>query len=213
MSYSDFKTIDEVIDKFSLEVISEPFADRLAIEIEDYPFAKIKGKVQNEMSFVNEVTICEDIIKPILDLVAEKYSNLFVWSHVPYNVDPDEGLKGEPDYLIAPKIKYRSMALPPLCVIEAKQEKFDEGWAQALAEMVAASRQGVKVCYASVTTGDIWMFGQMESGRSFTKDPRKISATTDLQWVFDALNWMFDKANEQVQPGGLNQPEWNGVRK
>ncbi|EDN68596.1 conserved hypothetical protein [Beggiatoa sp. PS] len=198
MSYGDFKTIDEVVDKFSLQVVSKPFIERLALEIENYPFAKIERKLQDEMSFVNEVTICEDIIKPILDLVAEKYSNLFVWSHVPYNVEPDEGLKGEPDYLIAPKIKYRSMALPPLCVIEAKQEKFDEGWAQALAEMVAASRQGVKICYASVTTGDIWMFGQLKNGHFFTKDTRKISATTDLQWVFDSLNWMFSKANEQV---------------
>jgi len=199
MSYGDFKTIDEVVDKFSIQVISKPFIERLAIEIEDYPFSKIERKLQDEMSFVNEVTICEDIIKPILDLVAEKYSTLFVWSHVSYNVEPNEGLKGEPDYLIAPKIKYRSMALPPLCVIEAKQEKFDEGWAQALAEMVAASKQGVKICYASVTTGDIWMFGQLESGQSFTRDTRKISATTDLQWVFDTLNWLFKKASEQVQ--------------
>jgi len=198
MSYGDFKTIDEVVDKFSIQVVSKPFIERLAIEIEDYPFAKIERKLQDEMSFVNEVTICEDIIKPILDLVAEKYSNLFVWSHVPYNVEPNEGLKGEPDYLIAPKIKYRSMALPLLCVIEAKQQKFDEGWAQALAEMVAASRQGVKICYVSVTTGDIWMFGQLENSQFFTKDTRKISATTDLQWVFEILNWMFSKANEQV---------------
>jgi len=150
------------------------------------------------MSFINEVTICEDIIKPILDLVAEKYNKLFVWSHMPYNVAPEEGLKGEPDYLIASRIKYRSMALPPLCIIEAKPEKFDEGWAQALAEMVAASKQGLKVCYASVTTGDIWMFGQLENGKYFTKDVIKISATTDLQWIFDTLNWMFSKADEQI---------------
>jgi len=64
--------------------------------------------------------------------------------------------------------------------------------------MVAASKQGVKTCYAAVTTGDIWMFGQLENGRIFTKDVRKISATTDLQWVFDTLNWMFNQANEQV---------------
>jgi hypothetical protein len=38
----------------------------------------------------------------------------------------------------------------------------------------------------------------LESGKFFTKDTRKISATTDLQWVFDILNWMFSKANEQV---------------
>jgi hypothetical protein len=40
------------------------------------------------------------------------------------------------------------------------------------------------------------MFGRLEKG-TFTRDSRKISATTDLQWVFDTLNWIFSKANEQ----------------
>ena len=74
----------------------------------------------------------------------------------------------------------RIIMLSYLCVIEAKQEKFDEGWPQALAEMVAASRQGVKVCYASVTTGDIWMFGQLEKGKLFTRDSSDNGSTMGI---------------------------------
>jgi hypothetical protein len=48
-------------------------------------------------------------------------------------------LIGEPDYLIAPKTKYGGMAVPPLYIIEAKKERFEKGWAKALAEMVASS--------------------------------------------------------------------------
>jgi len=48
------------------------------------------------------------------------------------------------------------MDVPPLCVIEAKKEDWDEGWAPALAEMYAASIQGATVCYAVVTSGEQW---------------------------------------------------------
>jgi len=112
MSYSNFKTIDEVIDRFRIEVKSAPFFDSRTLEIDNYPFLKIEKNIHDDMSYVNEITICEDIIKPILNLVAEKYTNLFVWSHISYLVEPDEGLTGEPDYLIAPKIKYRTMTPP-----------------------------------------------------------------------------------------------------
>jgi len=86
------------------------------------------------------------------------------------------------------------MSLPPLCIIEAKQEKFDEGWAQALAEMVAASSQGMTVCYGVVTTGKFWEFAKLE-GTLFIKYPVSISATNNLQQVFDVLNWMFNIAH------------------
>jgi len=39
MSYGDFKTIDEVVEKFDLKVVTEPFIERLPI--------KINGKMQN----------------------------------------------------------------------------------------------------------------------------------------------------------------------
>jgi hypothetical protein len=85
-------------------------------------------KLNSPMSFINEVAICEDIIKPILNLVEKKYPLLYVWSHVSYNVDKEKGLVGEPDYLIASMTNQALMSIPPLCVIEARQEKFDEGW-------------------------------------------------------------------------------------
>jgi len=106
-----------------------------------------------------------------------------------------KGLVGEPDYLIAPKTKYGDMDVPPLCVIEAKKDDFEEGWTQALAEMVAASLQGRKICYSVVTMANIREFGNL-GNRVFTRDPTKFSATVNLQEVFDVLNWMFHIANE-----------------
>ncbi|MCP4697892.1 MAG: hypothetical protein GY862_13730 [Gammaproteobacteria bacterium] len=198
MPYGNFKSVSKVARKFKLKVKGKTFINRVEVEISEAHFSDIMARLSDSMNFINEVTVCERIIRPILDLVEVKYKLLHIWSHVPYNVDKKKGLAGEPDYLIAPRTQYGDMSIPPLCVIEAKQEKFDEGWAQALAEMVAASSQGAKICYGVVTTGKIWEFGKLKS-ESFTKDPASVSATDDLQKVFGILNWLFNVANSSIR--------------
>ena len=194
MPYGKFESIEDVAGKFDIEVVDKSIIDMLDIQIPDYPFSEITKRLNDSMSFINEVTICEDIIKPILTQISARYKSLYIWSHVAYNVDKDKGLVGEPDYLIATRTKHGGMGIPSLCVMEAKKENWEKGWAQTLAEMYAAETMGAKVCYSVVTTGDVWMFGQLENS-IFTKDPVKISATRELQVVFNVLNWVFDKAN------------------
>jgi len=198
MSYGSFKSVSEVARKFKLKVKEKPFINRLDIEISEVYFSDMKVRLSDSMNFINEATICERIIRPILDLVEVKYELLRIWSHVSYNVDTEKGLVGEPDYLIAPRTQYGDMSIPPLCVIEASPEKFEEGWAQALAEMVAASFQGAKIAYGVVTTGKTWEFAELKDN-VYTKDPASVSATDDLQKVFDILNGLFDVANSSIE--------------
>jgi len=195
MSYGNFKEVSEVARKFNIEVVDDFFIEQKEIKIPELYFFDLIKKLNSSLNFINEVTICETIIRPILDRVAEYYDNLDIWSHVPYNVDIKKGLAGEPDYLVAPRTKYGDMEKPMLCIMEAKQEKFDEGWAQALAEMVASTVLGADRCYSVVTTGKTWEFGKLENN-VFTKHPIRISATSDLQQVFDSLNWLFYKINK-----------------
>ncbi|KOR32422.1 hypothetical protein TI05_07325 [Achromatium sp. WMS3] len=195
MPYSQFETIEEVADKFDIEVTDKNIIKMLEIEIAHYPFSEITNRLQDSMSFINETTICEDIIKPILLQIKKQYSSLYIWSHVAYNVDKDNGLFGEPDYLIAARAKHGGMNIPPLCIMEAKKENWDKGWAQTLAEMYAASTQGAATCYGVVTTGKAWEFGQLHN-KIFAKDPNHISATDNLQKVFDILNWLFNEVDK-----------------
>lgn len=194
MAYSSFKSISEVARKFDLKVIDALFINEKPIQIPTLHFNELEIKLRSSINFINEVTICETIIRPMLDIVATEYTNLAVWSHVTYNVDAEQGLYGEPDYLIAPRTKYGDMARPAICIIEAKQEKFEEGWAQAVAEMVASSLLKAEVCYSAVTTGKIWEFGQLKDS-CFIKHPISLSATHNLQKTFDILNWMFYESN------------------
>jgi hypothetical protein len=193
MSYGKFNTIEEVARKFDIEVANKTaFVSQKEIKILDTLLVILTENINDDISFINETTICERIISPILNIVSRNYEQLNVWSHVPYNIDEKQGLVGEPDYLIAPRTKYGSMAKPSLCVIEAKRDDFDKGWAQAMAEMVASSLLDAKICYGIVTTGKIWEFGKLENN-VFTIDPISISATDNLPKTFNTLNWMFDK--------------------
>ena len=192
MPYGKFESISEVARLFDIEVSdNKTFVDKLKIDVPHLDFKRIEKKLSDDLNFINETTICERIISPILELISDNYESLKIWSHVPYNVDKEKGLVGEPDYLVAQKTKYGDMDIPPLCIIEAKRDDFEEGWTQALAEMVAASIQGRKICYGVVTTGNTWDFGNLEN-KVFTRDPKKFSATVNLQEIFDVLNWMFD---------------------
>ncbi len=194
MPYGKFESIAEVARKFDITVSSNAsFVEQREATIPDHDFSRIEKKLVDDLNFINETTICERIISPILELVSEQYESLKIWSHVPYNVDQEKGLVGEPDYLVAPRTKYGDMGTPPLCIVEAKKDNFEEGWTQALAEMVAASLQGREECYGVVTTGKIWQFGKLKNN-IFSKDISQISATRELQLVFDTLNWMFYQA-------------------
>jgi len=89
------------------------------------------------------------------------------------------------------------MAVPPICVIEAKQDKFDEGWTlKALAEMVAAAQQGSTICYGIVATGKAWEFGKLENS-VFIREPDQVT-TRDLQDLFDTLNWIVSLAEKNT---------------
>ncbi len=201
MSFGSFKTVGEVARKFDIEVADRlAFTHQKAMDVPELMQAMIVESMNDGISFINEITICERIISPILNIVSRHYERLNVWSHVTYNVNEAEGLVGEPDYLIAPKTKYGEMARPSLCVIEAKRDNFEEGWAQALAEMAATATLDAPLCYGVVTTGKTWEFGKLEMGK-FVIDTVSVSATDNLQRTFDTLNWMFGDIALRLEAG------------
>ncbi len=205
MGFSNFKSEIEVAKRFKLKTDTEPFVKTLTLKnIPNYKFEEIQENFKDPLSFLSESATCEDIIKPILKVLDKCYPNFRVWSHVSYNVDPDNGLSGIPDFLVAPTTNIRGeFGIPPICVVEAKKADWDQGWAQALAEMYAASTQGATMCYGIVTTGEDWQFGKFDrENLLFIKQMNKISVLDDndepsnLQKLFDTLNWLFDQANK-----------------
>jgi len=199
MSYGKFERIEQVSDKFEIKVKRASFIDAMDIKVDEFFLLRMGRALLKDVNFVNEDAIRQHIIAPMLDIVSDNYEELEVWSEVTYTVDEKLDLDGKPDYLIAPYADNGGISTPPICVIEAKEKDWKKGWAQALAEMYAASTQSANICYGVVTTGEFWQFGKLEEGKIFTRDPFKLSAIENLPKVLNTLNWLFKKASEQIQ--------------
>ncbi len=85
-----------------------------------------------------------------------------------------------------------------VCISEAKKENFNEGWAQILSEMIAAQivneNQSLDI-YGIVSTGKFWEFAKLNQ-KIFSKEIVAISATENLQKLFNFLNWIIKTAKK-----------------
>nr|VFK61847.1 MAG: hypothetical protein BECKTUN1418D_GA0071000_11615 [Candidatus Kentron sp. TUN] len=101
MAYGTFKTVEEVATKFDIEVAEKTaFMGEKALEVPALLFDMIMESLGDNTNFINEVTICERIISPTLTVVSRYNKGLKIWSHVPYNIDEQAGLVGEPDCFV-----------------------------------------------------------------------------------------------------------------
>ncbi len=104
----------------------------------------------------------EESKKLIIDLICEEvlhnFKHLKVWKSAALS---DEETIGYVDYLIAERQAY--LEAPFLCIVEAKKDDFEQGFAQCLPEMKAcqynnSKLQAVVEVYGIVTNGDGWKF-------------------------------------------------------
>lgn len=200
MSYGTFKTLEEVGNKFNIEFKNESFLQEMLIEIPELFIKFLKNNLENKRNYISENSICETMISPILLLVSERHQ-LPVWSHVKFDVSIEEGLAGIPDFILAPVSKTGlNFTNPIVCVAEVKKENFDEGWTQALCEMIAAQKfneKNKKTIYGIATSGEIWKFGKLNENK-FIIDPKAYSATMDIQRLFNVLNWFIGESKKSL---------------
>ena len=111
----------------------------------------------------------EFMIAPILlEIRGLVGTGISLFSGVEFNVDFDQGLIGVCDFLLAKSTQNMFLEAPILTVVEAKNESFKNGIAQAAAEMVAAQifneREGSPQprMYGAVTIGNEWQFLRLE---------------------------------------------------
>lgn len=122
-----------------------------------------------------------------------------MWGHKSLNYD--ENLSGFPEYILARRSPLGKVVFdkPYFLLVEAKQDKFDEGWAQCLAEMVAVEKLNDELkftVFGIVSNGAIWQFGKLDES-SFTKNiiPYTIY---ELDKLFAAVNYVFQQCDSQL---------------
>jgi hypothetical protein len=201
MAFSNYKSISSVIKKFQIKYVQSNFM----LEVE-FP-AKESFKEELDLLFTDGVidnsedAICENLIYPVLKEVWKPYrSKLTLWSHEALTYDED--LSGIPDYTVTQRNSLSTIVFdkPYFLMVEAKQDKFEEGWSQCLAEMIAVQRINddfVSDVFGIVSNGKIWQFGKLV-GDVFTRN-KNLYMIQDLDKLFAAVNYIFQQCELKIQ--------------
>lgn len=200
MSFSSYKSISTILKEFQITYTEADFIVETAFNIPEYFREDLQLVMRDGVVNNSEFAICENLIYPILKEVWKYYRSQFiVWSHQFLNYD--ENLYGFPEYILAKRSPLGKVVFdqPYLLLVEAKQDKFDEGWGQCLAEMVAAQRLNGDppfTVFGIVSNGQFWQFGQLETN-IFTKNIT-IYGIQELDTLFAAVNYIFAECALQL---------------
>jgi hypothetical protein len=200
MAFSSYKTIGEVLKAFQVTYTEANFVVEIPFDISNYFREDLETVMREGVVDNSEFAICENLIYPVLKEVWKRYSSKFIlWSHQSLNYD--EKLSGFPEYILAKRSPLGKVVFdkPYFILVEAKQDNFEAGWAQCLAEMIAAGRLNNELqitIFGIVSNGGLWQFGKLE-GNSFT---RNIAPYTiyELEKLFAAVNFVFQQCESQL---------------
>lgn len=191
MSVDDFKDLEDILRHFGLRFQFNQFIDLKnppKIELAPFLLEDLEFGLTHWGTDDKEAFICEFLIVPILKEVWKRHPDLNLFSHVPIQADE---LKLIPDYLVSAKTRtgWKRLHSPLLLVVEAKDEKFEAGWFQALLQLVICQKiNGMNEIpiLAIVTTGDLWQFGKLEK-ECFVRHPIPLSIRKpeDLLGILD----------------------------
>ncbi len=198
MAFSDFKTISEVQEKFSIKYASNDFFGVEAKDPSEQFLKELEFSQQHIDFFTSEEARCEVVIFPILREIYKDYAeNYGLW--VKKSIAYDETLNGTPDYLIATKseLGITVVGMPLIMMVEAKKNDFELGWGQCLAELVAAQKINDDTTFpvhGIVTDGILWQFGRLV-GNVFTRNRSNFSLD-NLPSLFGAVDSVFKAIQE-----------------
>ncbi|MEH2115627.1 hypothetical protein [Nostoc sp.] len=196
MAFINYKSISTVIKKFQIKYVQSNFLLEVYFPVEqsfkdELDLLFTDGVIDN-----SEDAICENLIYPVLKEVWKAYrSKLTLWSHEALAYDED--LSGVPDYTVTQRNPLGTIVFdkPYFLTVEAKQDKFEEGWGQCLAEMIAVQRINDDFAtdvFGIVSNGKIWQFGKLIAD-VFTRN-KNLYVIQDLDKLFAAVNYIFQQA-------------------
>ncbi|MBN3949144.1 MAG: hypothetical protein HWQ38_22815 [Nostoc sp. NMS7] len=200
MAFSSYKTIGEVLKTFQVIYTEANFIGEAEFNVSDYFREDLEFTMREGAVDCSEFAICENLISPVLKQVWKLYSSKFIlWSH--YSLNYDEKLSGFPEYILAKRSPLGKVVFdkPYFILVEAKQDNFETGWAQCLAEMIAAQRLNGEfsiIIFGIVSNGVTWQFGKLE-GEAFTRNilPHTIY---ELDKLFATVNYIFQQCELQL---------------
>jgi hypothetical protein len=200
MAFSNFKTIGNVLKEYQVTFCEANFVTEIPFDIPDYFRDDLEIVMREGVVNNSEFAICENLIYPILKEIWKRYNSKFtLWSHQSLNYD--EKLSGYPEYILARRSPLGKVVFdkPYFILVEAKQDDFEGGWAQCLAEMIAAlllNEEYPITIFGIVSNGDRWQFGKLE-GSVFTRNTT-FYTIQELDKLFAVVNFIFYQCELQL---------------
>ncbi len=191
---NNFSSSKEILDAYQLQFKYDKFIDYqnvTKVSLPDYFLSNLDFSLSNRGQADKEFFSSEFIIVPFLFETWKKHPKITLFSHPNLKV---QDFNLYPDYVITGKDKtgLKILQKPLLLTVEAKDEKVEQGWFEALMQMVAARLMNETndiPIHAIVTTGDFWYFGKLEND-TFTRHPTPISID-DPESLVSILNHVF----------------------
>jgi len=167
MSYTDFTL--ETVDKL-LGVAPQPadlFPGLVSITVPGWLTEVLAKGMQ--LTLLSEKARSEFIVVPILLASRELSHNaIAIYSGQRLDVNPEKGLVGECDFILARTPPVPLLRAPLVTIVEAKKNDIEGGLGQCVAQMVGArmfnenaGKPGAHV-FGCVTTGEAWQFLRLE---------------------------------------------------
>jgi len=170
MAYRDF-TLNTLEEKFSIINKGKAlFSKSDIIPIAPSSWLSETLEMGQGLRLRSEKARSEAIVMPILFFLRKRNANFFtIHSGEVLNVDKENGLNGECDFLLSQNTGSYTIDTPIISIVEAKKHDIDLGINQCTAQMYGASLYNKKkgkfaeIIYGCVTTGSEWRFLKLEN--------------------------------------------------
>jgi hypothetical protein len=171
MAYSDFKSLEQVVEAFKLSVNAQVlFDDCPAIAPTEFFQTLLKRELNWAKAVGTEKARSEALIlQTLLEVREQVNQKISVFSGREFNIDASRGLNGYCDFLVSQDPQQLIINAPVLMIAEAKKGDLDLGMGQCVASMVAAQifntdhQRSIPVVYGTVTSGTLWRFLRLEN--------------------------------------------------
>jgi hypothetical protein len=169
MAYSDF-SLEKITKIFgiNIEERTNVFTAFDQLTVDAFFIKYLQNNIPLAQAISTEKAKSEMIIAPVLIEVRRLLDNkISLFSGIDFNVNIEQGLNGFCDFLISLSSQQLYVTSPVIALVEAKNDNLKQGFAQCIAEMIAAAQlnqsegNNIKNIYGCVTNGNQWMFLQL----------------------------------------------------
>lgn len=200
MGFNNYQELGEVLQKFNIYYSEANFMGETEFSIPSSFIEDLEIVMEDGLPDDSEFTICENLIYPVIKEVWKHYRTKFIlWSHK-YLTDCENPDKF-PEYILAKRSRFGKVVFdqPYLVLVDAKQDRFHEGWVQCLLEMIIAQQldnQTNNTIFGIVSHGRVWQFGKLELNRFICNS--KPYTIQELERLFAAVNYVFQQCEIQL---------------